>query len=133
MKDDCIHHLKLTRKLSGGSVTNMSHVADAKTNSAVPSSTHRCKNWSLSRQPVRKHDAERKVAQAVAVDFNGPLLLIALNMKLDKLQEWRFRSWKSTHPRRGQLYVKGDMLPHSIWDQLNQKLRVRAHCGHRTG
>ena len=133
MKDDCIHHLKLTRKLSGGSVINMSHVADPIANSTAPSSTHRRKNWALFRQHVRKHDAERKVAQAVAIDFNGPLLLIALKVKLDKLQEWRFGSWKSTHPGTGQLYVKADMLPHNIWDQLNEKLCVCAHCGRRTG
>ena len=110
----------------------MSHVVDAETDSTVPSSTHRRKSWALSGQHVREHDAERKVAQAVAVDFNGPLLLVALNVKLDQLQKWGLRSWKSTHPRRGQLYVKGDMLPHSIREQLNQKLPVRTHCGHRT-
>ena len=68
----------------------MSHVADQVTNSTVPISTHRSKNWTLSGQHVGKHDPERKVAQAVAVDFHGPLLLIPLKVKLDKLQKWRF-------------------------------------------
>ena len=107
----------------------MSHVADPIASSTVPSSTHRSKNWALFRQHVREHDAEREVAQAVTANFNGPLLLIALEMVLDQLQEWRFGSGKSARPGRRQLYVKGDMLPHDIWDQLDQKLRVCAHCG----
>ena len=130
MKNDCINYLELTRKLSWGPVINMSHDVDAKTDSTVPSSTHGRKNWALSRQHVREHDAERKVAQAVAVDFNGPLLLIALDMVLDKLQQWRFGSRECAHPGRRQLYVKGNMLTHDIWDQLDQKLRICADCGH---
>ena len=78
MEGNCIHDFKLTRKWSGSSVIHMSHVANLVTNSAVPSPVNRGKNGALPWPRVSKHDPKREVAQAVALDFHGPLLLKTL-------------------------------------------------------
>ena len=79
-----------------------------------------------------EHDPDGVVAQPMALDLYGPLLLELLKVLLNNDQQRRVGSLMYSGPRWRKLDIKSDMLTHNASEQLNNECCFGKWCGHHS-